>query len=150
MFEHCNFAPKRGTEQRDRADIDLIEPRKLKCFSRHNPETTFFALLLKIRGGANKNGKTLLRNDVFRLPAPENRPFARPRKKRLQLKFFYYTIILQTHGRLAQLVERLPYKEDVGSSSLSTPILKKRAAKGSFLLQQKGLQSSNAELSVDF
>lgn len=29
-----------------------------------------------------------------------------------------------TQGRLAQLVERLPYKEDVGSSSLSTPTIK--------------------------
>ncbi len=27
-------------------------------------------------------------------------------------------------GRLAQLVERFPYKEDVGSSSLSTPTIK--------------------------
>ncbi len=27
------------------------------------------------------------------------------------------------YGRLAQLVERLPYKEDVGSSSLSTPTI---------------------------
>lgn len=30
---------------------------------------------------------------------------------------------LQTYGRLAQLVERLPYKEDVTGSSPVSPIL---------------------------
>ncbi len=36
------------------------------------------------------------------------------------------SIIIKVRGRLAQLVERLPYKEDVGSSSLSTPTIKNR------------------------
>ena len=36
----------------------------------------------------------------------------------------------QSPGRLAQLVERLPYKEDVGGSSPSTPtIFSKNRAK---------------------
>ena len=34
-----------------------------------------------------------------------------------------FSIIERVRGRLAQLVERLPYKEDVGSSSLSTPTI---------------------------
>ena len=37
-------------------------------------------------------------------------------------------------GRLAQLVERFPYKEDVGSSSLSTPTIKRNQATDSFLI----------------
>ena len=36
-------------------------------------------------------------------------------------------------GRLAQLVERLPYKERVRSSSLLTPTISKKSRKGSFL-----------------
>ena len=32
-------------------------------------------------------------------------------------------VLAKYWGRLAQLVERFPYKEDVGSSSLSTPTI---------------------------
>ena len=43
----------------------------------------------------------------------------------ISLAIFYWVCIINFRGRLAQLVERLPYKEDVGSSSLSTPTIKK-------------------------
>ncbi len=36
-----------------------------------------------------------------------------------------YYLIVRQNGRLAQLVERLPYKQDVISSSLVLPIIKK-------------------------
>ena len=39
-----------------------------------------------------------------------------------------------TEGRLAQLVERLPYKERVRSSSLLTPTIKKEVIKTSFFM----------------
>ncbi len=49
----------------------------------------------------------------------------------MQLTIKIFSGILNVHplGRLAQLVERFPYKEDVGSSSLSTPTIKKKKSK---------------------
>ena len=45
-------------------------------------------------------------------------------KKKVDINFFLYIIFVRNKfGRLAQLVERFPYKEDVGSSSLSTPTI---------------------------
>ena len=60
-------------------------------------------------------------------------------KNFLTLNFVYNKIILAERlnislGRLAQLVERLPYKEDVRSSSLLTPTIKIEEPKGSFFI----------------
>ena len=48
-----------------------------------------------------------------------------------------------TQGRLAQLVERLPYKEDVGSSSLSTPTILKEPLRWFFFLHFKWISIFN-------
>lgn len=41
---------------------------------------------------------------------------------------------VKTNGRLAQLVERLPYKQDVISSSLVLPMNAKAALQGGFFV----------------
>lgn len=41
---------------------------------------------------------------------------------------------VETSGRLAQLVERLPYKQDVISSSLVLPMNEKAALQGGFFV----------------
>ena len=48
-----------------------------------------------------------------------------------------------TQGRLAQLVERLPYKEDVGSSSLSTPTIKRTTQVVLFFIALFGYASAH-------
>ena len=53
------------------------------------------------------------------------------------------------YGRLAQLGERLPYKQDVGSSILSSPTNKKELTKvGSFFYgsMQKSVRSALSDL----
>jgi hypothetical protein len=44
-------------------------------------------------------------------------------------------IVSEIRGRLAQLVERLPYKQDVISSSLVLPIYEKAAVLAAFSLE---------------
>jgi hypothetical protein len=63
---------------------------------------------------------------VVSLPAPLEKAPLHAAKLKLRLELLKRdpgSDILLWCGRLAQLVERLPYKEDVGGSSPSSPIL---------------------------